>query len=127
MDLSDWIKCHADATPDKPAILFEGREISYARLERAELKDVPAYWLHGLGIKPGDRVAYLGQNSPEQIALLFACARAGAILLPLNWRLAAPEHVQLLQHAKPRAMFVDGLFTDHVNGVREQLDASHAG
>ncbi len=122
MDLSDWIKCHADATPDKPAILFEGREISYARLAR-RIERCARVLLDGLGINPGDRVAYLGQNSPEQIALLFACARVGAILLPLNWRLAAPEHVQLLQHARPRAMFVDGLFTGHVNGVRGQLDA----
>jgi len=121
MDLSDWIKCHADTTPDKPAILFEGREISYARLAR-RIERCARVLVAGLGINPGDRVAYLGQNSPEQIALLFACARVGAILLPLNWRLAAPEHVQLLQHARPQAMFVDGLFTDHVNGVREQLD-----
>ncbi len=102
MDLSDWIKCHADATPDKPAILFEGREISYARLAR-RIERCARVLLDGLGINPGDRVAYLGQNSPEQIALLFACARVGAILLPLNWRLAAPEHVQMLQHARPRA------------------------
>ena len=122
MDLSDWIKCHADATPGKPAILFEGREISYARLAR-RIERCARVLVDGLGINPGDRVAYLGQNSPEQIALLFACARTGAILLPLNWRLAAPEHVQLLQHAQPQAMFVDGLFTAHVNGVREQLDA----
>lgn len=121
MDLSDWIKCHADTTPDKPAILFEGREISYARLAR-RIERCARVLVAGLGIKPGDRVAYLGQNSPEQIALLFACARVGAILLPLNWRLAAPEHVQLLQHARPRAMFVDGLYTDHVSGVRQQLD-----
>jgi len=120
MDLSDWIKCHADTTPDKPAILFEGREISYARLAR-RIERCARVLVHGLGVKPGDRIAYLGQNSPEQIALLFACAHVGAILLPLNWRLAAPEHVQLLQHARPRAMFVDGLFTGHVNGVREHL------
>ena len=121
MDLSDWIKCHADTTPDKPAILFEGREITYALLAR-RIERCARVLVHGLGIVPGNRVAYLGQNAPEQIALLFACARVGAILLPLNWRLAAPEHVQLLQHAAPRAMFVDGLYTDHVNSVRDQLD-----
>ena len=120
MDLSDWIKCHADATPDKPAILFEGREISYALLDR-RIDRCARLLADGLGIVAGDRVAYLGQNSPEQIALLFACARVGAILLPLNWRLAAPEHVQLLQHAKPRVLFLDGLFTDHIKSVHEQL------
>ena len=122
MDLSDWIKCHADTTPDKPAILFEGGEISYASLAR-RIDSCVRVLLDGVGIEPGDRVAYLGQNSPEQIALLFACARVGAILLPLNWRMAAPEHVQLLQHARPRALFVDDVFTDHVNGVRGQLDS----
>jgi fatty-acyl-CoA synthase len=121
MDLSDWIKCHADTTPDKPAILFEGRSVSYARLAR-RIERCARVLVHGLGIKPGDRIAYLGQNSPEQIALLFACARTGAIFLPLNWRQAAPEHLQLLHHARPQAMFVDSLFTDHVNAVREQFD-----
>ncbi len=120
MHLSDWIKCHADTTPDKPAILFEGGEISYADLA-GRVDACARVLVDGLAIKPGDRVAFLGQNSPEQITLLFACARVGAILLPLNWRLAAPEHVQLLQHARPGALFVDSVFTDHVNGVREQL------
>ncbi len=122
MDLSDWIKCHADTTPDKPAILFEGGEISYAGL--AHRIDICAGVLvNGLAVKPGSRVAYLGQNSPEQIVLLFACARVGAILLPLNWRLAAPEHVQLLRHAGTRVLFVDSVFTDHVNAMRGQLDS----
>jgi len=122
MDLSDWIKCHADTTPDKPAILFEDSKISYASLAN-RIDACADVLLGGLSIEPGDRVAFLGQNSPEQIILLFACARVGAILLPLNWRLAAPEHVQLLQHAGPRAIFVDRAFTNHIDGVREQLDA----
>lgn len=121
MDLSDWIKCHADTTPGKPAILFEGGEISYADL--AERVDSCARILGSvLGVKPGDRVAYLGQNSPEQIVLLFACAQTGAILLPLNWRLAAAEHVQLLKHAEPVALFADNGFVEHVNSMRDQLE-----
>jgi len=122
MDLSDWIKCHADTTPDKPAILFEGGEISYASLSR-RIESCARVLVDGLGIRPGERVAYLGQNSPEQITLLFACARVGAILLPLNWRLAAPEHVQLLRHASPRVLMVDSVFTEHVNAMRGQMDS----
>ena len=122
MDFSDWIKCHADTTPDKTAILFEGSKISYASLAR-RIDSCVRVLIDGLGARPGSRVAFLGQNSPEQIALLFACARVGAILLPLNWRLAAPEHVQLLQHSKPLALFVDEAFVAHINGVRGQLGA----
>ena len=40
-----------------------------------------------LDVGRGDRVAFLGFNSPEMIAILFACARIGAIVVPLNWRL----------------------------------------
>jgi fatty-acyl-CoA synthase len=121
MDLSDWISRRADFTPEKPAILFEGGAISYASL--ADQIDRFSQVLGAeLAVKPGDRVAYLGLNSPELISLIFACARVGAILLPLNWRLAAPEHAQLLQHARPLALFAEGDFSEHIDGVKEQFE-----
>ncbi len=122
MDLSDWINSRAVLTPDKPAILFEDGAISYAQL--AEQIDIYAQVLAAqLGIQHGDRVAYLGLNSPELITLLFACARVGAILLPLNWRLAAPEHAQLLQHARPVVLFAEAEFTAHIDTVRDQFES----
>ena len=45
-----------------------------------------------LGVRKGERVAYLGYNNHEMLALLFALAKLGAILVPLNWRLTAAEH-----------------------------------
>ncbi|SVC23718.1 uncharacterized protein METZ01_LOCUS276572, partial [marine metagenome] len=60
---------------------------------------------HGVGC--GDRIAYLGLNSPELLILLFACARLGAMLLPLNWRLAAPELAYILNNAAPRLLVSD--------------------
>ena len=45
-----------------------------------------------LGIGRGERVAFLGYNSPLLLELLFACARLGAVLVPLNWRLTVAEH-----------------------------------
>ncbi len=120
MDLSDWIRRRADFTPEKPAILFEGAALSYAAL--ADRIDRFAQILGSeLGVSPGDRVAYLGLNSPEFISLIFACARVGAILLPLNWRLAAPEHAQLLRHAEPIALFAEVDFLEHIDGVRSDI------
>jgi acyl-CoA synthetase (AMP-forming)/AMP-acid ligase II len=58
----------------------------------------------GLQIRPGDRVAYLGYNSPVVLELLFACARLGAIFVPLNWRLTAAEHRVVLGDAEPSAL-----------------------
>jgi Pyridoxal-dependent decarboxylase conserved domain/AMP-binding enzyme len=62
-----------DWTPEKTALRFEGRKVSYAELEQ----DVAsaAAWLRADGVSPGDRVGYLGPNCPELLELLFACRR----------------------------------------------------
>ena len=54
----------------------------------------------------GDRVAYLGFNHPLVLELLYACARLGAIFVPLNWRLAPPEHSEILRDCSPNVLFV---------------------
>jgi fatty-acyl-CoA synthase len=76
---------------------------------------------HGLGIGPGDRVAYLGLNSPENLDLVFACARLGAMLLPLNWRLAAPEHLYILRNGEPAALLAEPGYCDHIDSIRGEL------
>ncbi|MBL0173005.1 MAG: AMP-binding protein [Gemmatimonadaceae bacterium] len=57
--------------------------------------------LAGWGIGHGDRVAILAQNRAEFIPLLFGCIRRGAILVPLNWRLSAPELARVVEDASP--------------------------
>jgi fatty-acyl-CoA synthase len=116
MNLADWIERQAGFTPDKTAIRFEGREISYAAL--AQRIEAAAWALkHELGVTPGDRVAHLGLNSPEMLVLLFACARMGAIFTPLNWRLAPPEHAYILGHSGASVLIADRDFTDHVERI----------
>ncbi|MCB4820591.1 AMP-binding protein [Roseicella aerolata] len=84
-----WIQGHAAHTPDAPALGFEAQRLSYAALDRRIA--AAAAMLTAQGIGHGDRIAFLGLNHPAQLILLFACARLGAIQVPLNWRLAAPE------------------------------------
>jgi len=116
MNISDWIERQAGFTPDKPAIRFEGAEITYAAL--AKRIEAAAWALkHELGILPGDRVAHLGLNSPEMIVLLFACARMGAIFTPLNWRLAPPEHAYILGHSGASVLIADCQFVGHVEKI----------
>jgi fatty-acyl-CoA synthase len=98
VDISRWIERHAAFTPDKPAIRFAGRELSYAGLE-LRVRDLARGLKHTLGVGRGDRVAWLGYNHPDLLALLFACARLGAMLVPLSWRLAVPEHLLVLRDA----------------------------
>ena len=59
------------------------------------------------GLRRGDRVATLTGNTPEHVIVFFACAKAGLILLPLNWRLAAPELRFQLEDAEPSVLLVE--------------------
>ena len=52
-----------------------------------------------LGVVRGDRVAILSANHPDYLVLLYACARLGAMLVPINWRLAVPEQLFILRDA----------------------------
>lgn len=86
-------------TPDKAAIRFEGEALSYAAFT-ARCRAV-AEALAARGVGEGARVALLADNHPDTLALLFACARIGAALMPLNWRLADEELAWILADASP--------------------------
>ncbi|MBA3432957.1 MAG: AMP-binding protein, partial [Actinobacteria bacterium] len=121
-----WLEDRARNTPRRVAIEFGGERITYADLSFRSRGMAAA--LAESGIARGERVATLTANSPEQVALLFACARLGIALQPLNWRLApveiryqlddaepallvvAPEHTELAESAGgsvPQAAFAD--------------------
>ncbi|MEM9221803.1 MAG: AMP-binding protein [Pseudomonadota bacterium] len=85
--------------PDKPAIRFAGRTISYGTFV-ARVRAI-AGALKRDGVGAGDRVAVLSTNHPDMLALLFAVSRVGAILVPLNWRLAPDELAYAIGHCEP--------------------------
>ena len=59
------------------------------------------------GVTPGDGIAVLAHNTPETLVLLLACSAVGAMLVPLNWRLAVPELQYILADAAPRLLWLD--------------------
>ncbi len=97
-----WPEEQAERAPDRVAIRFG--EAALTRAELAARILACAAGLAAQGVGRGDRVAFLGHNHPAQIVLLFACARLGAILLPLNWRLAVPELRAILADAGARLL-----------------------
>jgi len=119
MDLARWIHANAGFAPGKPALRYEGEDISYAALARRI--DEQARALDAAGIRAGDRVAFLGLNNPEAVALLFACARLRALFVPLNWRLAPPEHRATLADCAPTLLFAEPAFAPAIDGVRAGL------
>jgi long-chain acyl-CoA synthetase len=93
------IREHAQHRPEAPALSFEGTTWSFADLHRLSSRSAQA--LHAAGVKAGDRVALLTKNRAEFYELLFACSKIGAILVGLNWRLAAGEIEAIVADAKP--------------------------
>jgi fatty-acyl-CoA synthase len=103
-DISLWIERHAGLFPGRTAVRFQGQTLSYADLGR-DIERAAAM-LHGeLGLRRGDRIAWLGLNHPHMLGLLFAAARCGLMLVPLNWRLAAPEVGFILRDAGAKVLF----------------------
>jgi fatty-acyl-CoA synthase len=120
MDLSDLIDRNAAFAPDKAAIRFPGSTLSYAALAR-RIADAARALQSQLGIGRGDRVAILAGNHPDYLVLLYACARLGAMLVPVNWRLAVPEQVYILRDAGAKVLAVEQPFAGVVNSMAEAL------
>ncbi len=120
MDLSDLIDRNAAFTPDKIAIRFEGHALTYRQF--AERMSACARALKSrLGVGRGDRVAILSANHPDCLVLLYACARLGAMLVPINWRLAVPEQLFILSDASVKALFIEESFAPVLAPLAEAL------
>ena len=86
-------------------------ECAFAKFWR-RIERVTAHLQSTWGVQRGDRVAWLGFNHELQLVTLVACARLGAVFLPLNFRLAVPELQQVMQDAQPRLLVHDSHHAD---------------
>ena len=100
-----WLAARAALTPEREALIDGDARITYRLL--AARSAAAARLLHELGVRPGDRVATLTANRGEFVELLYAVARVGAVLAPLNWRLAGPELEYQLADAGARVLFTE--------------------
>ncbi|MER5383620.1 long-chain fatty acid--CoA ligase [Streptomyces sp. NPDC002688] len=113
--LGSWPARRARKTPHRTALVHGDATVDYAGLHTRTTK--LAHALQALGIRRGDRIAYLGPNHPSYLETLFAAGLLGAVFVPLNPRLAAPEiayqlrdaGARTLVHASPATGLVAGL------------------
>lgn len=107
-NLTEFIAFHAARTPDRPAIIYQDRETSYGGLmARAE---AGAAWLERVGVRPGDVVALWMKNSAAFIELVLAISHRGAVVLPMNYRLAVSEIAYVLSDAGAKILIADADF-----------------
>lgn len=102
--LVDLLRHFAAETPNAPCLAHENTLLSFAGLEQRSSRVANA--LLAQGVKVGDRVAILDRTSTATYELFFACAKIGAIMMPLNWRLSALEIAGILEDGKPSAMLI---------------------
>jgi fatty-acyl-CoA synthase len=111
MDLSDLIERNAAFAPDKAALVFEGEVLTYAAFH-ARIVQAARALQSEFGIGKGDRVAILSLNRPDYLVLLYACARLGALLVPLNWRLAVAEQLFILSDSGAKVLLLEQAFAE---------------
>ena len=114
--LAEWLRRRAMRAPEKPALSFQGSTWSYGDFQD-RIERMAAMFAAG-GIVRGDRVALLAFNHPNMLVSLFAAARIGAILVPLNYRLSAVELRDIIADAGAHTLIVDERNRAAIEGVR---------
>ncbi|MDQ4086695.1 MAG: AMP-binding protein, partial [Pseudomonadota bacterium] len=117
-DLPDLIAKRAELSAGKLALeeVASGRRRTYTELNDRSAR--AASLMRRRGVRAGDRVAILCRNRIEFFELLFGCAKLGAILVPLNWRMPPAELDGLLADAEPVLLFHDEAFAAAIDRLR---------
>jgi acyl-CoA synthetase (AMP-forming)/AMP-acid ligase II len=116
--VGEWLPLSARRHPDKPAFLFpDGGALSFAELNSRVNRLVSA--LRGADVGHGDRIAVFALDSHRHMEVVLACAKTGAVFVPLNYRLTRPEVDVLLSRSEPVALFSDTRYAGLLDGVAD--------
>ena len=121
----DWLERRNELSPEKEAIVdvFSDRRFTYRQFnERA--KRLANGWRQTWDIQKGDRVAILAKNCPEYLEALFAAAKIGAILVPINIRLAGPELSYIFNDCEAKGLVLGQDFLEVISDVKREIKVS---
>ncbi len=118
-NLADMVRKLATSRDKAIALEFEGRRTSFAEFD--VLTNRVANGLKALGVRPRERIAYLGKNSDVYFELLLGAMKANVVMTPVNWRLAAPEIAFIVADCKAPVLFVGPECASQVGSIRSQL------
>jgi fatty-acyl-CoA synthase len=122
----DWLAHHANFTPDKTVWvdLHSGRSFTYAEAEE-RCSRLAWHLQKNCGIAKGERVGVLAMNSTDIMEIQSACAKIGAIFLPLNWRLTVHELDFIIKDAEPKILIHDLAFADEAAALKDSTAVEH--
>lgn len=115
--LADIPRYWAAAAPGKVALCDADRSVTYAELD--ERSDRVAAAIASSGIVPGSHIGVMAKNSVEFFEFWFGAVKAGCALVPLNWRCAEAELVELIEDAETPVLFAGAEFAEVARRVAE--------
>ena len=117
MNVGEWVTKRTLSYPERLFLKEEdGREFNNRTFN--ERVNRMAHALADLGIVKGERVAALMLNSSEFLEIFFACGKTGAIMVPVNFRLAVPELIYILKDSAPHALVYSSDFAEKVQAIK---------
>ena len=118
-NLAEMVRDRAKSRGNALVYEFEGRQTSFAEFDIKTNRVANA--LIALGVKPGERIAYLGKNSDIYFELLMGAMKANVVMAPVNWRLAGPEVAFIVEDCKAPVLFVGPEFITQARNIKPQL------
>ena len=112
----------AELRPNDWAVYDQTSNKRITFFELDELVKKTANGLLSLGLKKGDRVSMLSQNSVEFLALFFACGRVGLVAHALNWRLSGEELVNIIENGQPKVVIAQGQFKKVSQEIQKKIN-----
>jgi len=117
MNIGEWVSKRARLHPGRLFLKDEdGRVFSNEDFDRRVNR--MAHAITHMGVVRGERVAALMLNSSEFLEIFFACGKTGVVMVPLNFRLAAPELIYILRDCAPQALIYSSDFIEKVKAIK---------
>lgn len=120
ISLGDVVRFQAQEQPDNVVFTYEDDAMTYAQLDAGSNQAAQA--LASKGVSKGDRIAYMGKNSHRYFEVLVGAAKLGAVMTPVNWRLAPPEVAYILNDCQAKILFIGPGFDELVGKIKESLE-----
>lgn len=117
------LKRRALLNPDKEGLVCENTRLTFSQLN--DRANQLANSMTALGVEKGDRVALLALNEAEYFEIFFGLGKIGAILVPINYRLAGPEISFILNDCSPKIFIFSPEYVEVVDSIRNDIPPDH--
>ena len=119
MNTAEFLQISSAVVPDRDALVCGDQRVTY--MEMAQRVNRIANALIGRGVQRGAKVAVMAMNSPQYIEVYYACAKTGAVFVPLNYRAKHEEIVHMLNNSEASLLFVGERYLELANSLRPEV------